>query len=64
MNGPQMPKHPKLSNGFFLAPQFTLAAFASFIDAVKLAADEGDRSRQIDCEWTVLGESGATIAST
>jgi transcriptional regulator GlxA family with amidase domain len=59
-----MPKRPKLSIGFVLAPQFTLAAFANFIDAVRLAADEGDRSRQIDCEWTVLGESGATIEAS
>jgi len=50
--------------GFVLAPRFTLAAFANFVDAVRLAADEGDRSRQIDCEWTVLGESGEMIESS
>lgn len=49
---------PKLRIGFVLAPRFTLAAFANFIDAVRLAADEGDRSRQIHCEWAVLGEPG------
>jgi transcriptional regulator GlxA family with amidase domain len=40
---------------FVLIPRFTLTAFAGFVDTLRLAADEGDRSRQIDCEWTVLG---------
>jgi transcriptional regulator GlxA family with amidase domain len=61
---PAKPKRPKLKIGFVLAPRFTLAAFANFVDAVRLAADEGDRSRQIDCEWAVLGEAGQTIESS
>ncbi|MGN6819491.1 MAG: GlxA family transcriptional regulator [Sphingomonas sp.] len=59
---PQRPS--KLRVGFVLAPRFTLAAFANFIDAVRLAADEGDRSRQVDCEWAVLGDRGETIESS
>lgn len=55
---------PKLRIGFVLAPQFTLAAFANFVDAVRLAADEGDLSRQIDCTWDVLGEPDETIKSS
>lgn len=55
---------PKLRIGFILAPRFTLAAFANFVDAVRLAADDGDRSRQIDCEWAVLGEANETIESS
>lgn len=55
---------PKLSVGFVLAPRFTLTAFASFIDAIRLAADEGDRSRQIECRWAVLGEPGKMIESS
>lgn len=59
------PSHkPKLRIGFVLAPRFTLAAFANFVDAIRLAADEGDRSRQIECEWAVLGELGETIESS
>jgi len=38
---------PRLRVGFVLTPRFTLTAFAGFIDALRLAADEGDRSRQI-----------------
>ena len=50
------PAHPKLRMGFVLQDKFTLAAFATFIDAVRLAADRGGRSRKIFCDWTVLGD--------
>lgn len=50
--------------GFVLAPQFTLVAFAGFVDALRLAADEGDRSRQIDCAWSILGEPGRPIRAS
>jgi transcriptional regulator GlxA family with amidase domain len=43
-----------LSVGFVLAEHFTLSAFALFIDQLRLAADEGDRSRQILCRWSVM----------
>ena len=44
-----------LSFGFVLLPEFTLVAFAAFLDCLRLAADEGDRSRPIRCRWTVAG---------
>lgn len=45
---------PDLRVGFILAPRFTLIAFASFIDSLRHAADEADRSRQIHCKWRVI----------
>ena len=45
----------KLRVAFLLQPEFTLVAFSSFIDALRLASDEGDRSRQVRCAWQVLG---------
>lgn len=45
----------QLSVGFVLLPHFTLLPFAAFIDALRLAADEGDQSRQVNCRWTVMG---------
>lgn len=54
----------KLRVGFVLTPRFTLTAFAGFIDALRLAADEGDRSRQIGCEWAILGIPGTPIQSS
>jgi transcriptional regulator GlxA family with amidase domain len=61
-------RNPKLRFAFILLPRFTLTAFAGFIDTLRLAADEGDRSRQIECEWTVLGSTatascGALVSS-
>jgi transcriptional regulator GlxA family with amidase domain len=47
-----------------LAPRFTLTAFAGFVDALRLAADEEDRSRPIECEWTVLGDRTIPIVAS
>lgn len=49
---------------FVLADRFTLSAFAGFVDVLRLAADEGDCSRQIGCSWAVLGRPGETIRSS
>ena len=54
----------RLSVGFILARRFTLCAFANFIDVLRLAADEGDRSRQILCRWTVLSDRMDPVASS
>ncbi|MFG1293493.1 GlxA family transcriptional regulator [Xanthobacter versatilis] len=49
-------RHPsaKLRVGFVLMHNFTLTAFSSFVDVLRLAADEGDRSRPIGCSWQVM----------
>lgn len=53
---PDMPNiKPDMRVGFILAPRFTLLSFASFIDALRHAADEADFSRQIYCHWKVIG---------
>jgi transcriptional regulator GlxA family with amidase domain len=44
----------RLCVGFVLAQNFTLSAFSLFVDQLRLAADDGDRSRQILCRWTVM----------
>ena len=55
---------PKLRVGFVLAQRFTLTAFAGFVDALRLAADEGDRSRPLECSWEVLGDPDTPIVSS
>jgi transcriptional regulator GlxA family with amidase domain len=55
---------PSLRVGFVLLPRFTLTAFAGFVDALRLAADEGDRSRPLRCSWSVLGQKDALIESS
>ena len=54
----------RLSVGFILARRFTLCAFANFIDVLRLAADEGDRSRPILCGWRVLSATMDPITSS
>ncbi len=54
----------KLSVAFVLSPQFTLLAFSAFVDTLRLAADEGDRSRQILCHWTILSHDMRPIRSS
>lgn len=44
----------RLRVGFVLANHFTLTAFSVFVDTLRLAADEGDLSRPILCDWTVM----------
>ncbi len=54
----------RLNVGFILARRFTLCAFANFVDVLRLAADEGDRSRPILCSWRVLSATMEPIASS
>ncbi|HRO38234.1 GlxA family transcriptional regulator [Thauera sp.] len=54
----------RLDIGFILARRFTLCAFANFVDVLRLAADEGDRSRPILCSWRVLSPTMDPIASS
>lgn len=58
------PDPPPLRVGFVLADRFTISAFAGFVDVLRLAADEGDRSRPIGCAWAVLGKPGEPIRSS
>lgn len=55
---------PRLSVGFILTRQFTLCAFANFVDVLRLAADEGDRSRPIMCRWSVLSDTMNPVTSS
>lgn len=54
----------RLRVGFLLADQFTLSAFANFVDVLRLAADEADKSRPILCDWTVLSDDMDTVRSS
>jgi transcriptional regulator GlxA family with amidase domain len=57
-------KAARLRVGFVLARHFTLTAFSSFVDALRLASDEGDRSRQIHCRWTVMSSTGRSVRAS
>lgn len=55
---------PRLTVGFILAKRFTLCAFANFVDVLRLAADEGDRSRPIMCRWNILSDTMSAVTSS
>ncbi|HZT02594.1 MAG TPA: GlxA family transcriptional regulator [Steroidobacteraceae bacterium] len=51
---PERAVRPPLRVGIILAEHFTLSAFAVFIDHLRLAADEGDRSRPLHVQWAIM----------
>lgn len=55
---------PSLTVGLILLPDFTLLALAGFLDTLRLAADEGDRSRPIHCSWTTMSEGGHPVRAS
>ncbi|WP_246777347.1 GlxA family transcriptional regulator [Microvirga sp. VF16] len=55
---------PKLRVGFVLMPKFTLTAFSTFVDVLRLAADEGDLSRPIACAWEVMSPQRRPVRSS
>lgn len=57
-------KYEPLSVGFLLLHRFTLLPFAAFADCLRLAADEGDRSRQLHCHWSFMTSTGEDAESS
>lgn len=64
MTRPPPPSRNRLRVAFLLADQFTLSAFANFVDVLRLAADDADKSRRILCDWSVLAERMDPVASS
>ncbi|MBS7540149.1 GlxA family transcriptional regulator [Ancylobacter lacus] len=55
---------PALNVGFLLTDNFTLSAFSLFVDHLRLAADEGDRSRPILARWQVMSSSAEPVRAS
>lgn len=54
----------KLRIGFLLSRSFTLSAFALFVDTLRLASDELDRSGRVAADWQVLASSRNLVRSS
>lgn len=54
----------RLNVGFILTRRFTLCALGNFVDVLRLAADEGDRSRPILCGWKVISATTEPVSSS
>lgn len=50
--------------GIVLAHRFTLSAFAVFVDHLRLAADDGDLSRPLRVQWSIMSARPEPIASS
>lgn len=54
----------ELSIGILLWPRFPLLSLSGLTDALRHAADTGDQSRPIRCQWKVLGTPGQRVISS
>lgn len=55
---------PVLNVGFILTDNFTLSAFSLLVDHLRLAADDGDRSRPILARWQIMASTPAPIRAS
>lgn len=62
--GPRSRGGVELSVGMLLWPRFPLLSLAGLSDALRHAADVGDQSRQLRCNWTVLGVGSESVMSS
>jgi transcriptional regulator GlxA family with amidase domain len=54
----------RLNVGFVLARSFTLSAFAMFVDTLRLASDEDDKSGRRFADWQVIGSTRHLITAS
>lgn len=57
-------RQAELRIGIVLWPGFPLLSLAGLCDALRHAADLGDRSRQVRCTWRVLGLEGESVLAS
>ena len=50
--------------GIVVTAQFTLNALANFVDALRLASDDGDRSRPLRCHWNLMSATQVPLRSS
>jgi transcriptional regulator GlxA family with amidase domain len=62
--GAERSARPPLRVGVILAHHFTLSAFAVFIDHLRLAADEGDRSRPLHVQWSIMSSRPESVPAS
>ena len=54
----------RLRVGIVLAAQFTFNALANFVDVLRLASDDGDRSRPLRCHWNLMSATQVPLRSS
>ncbi|MBX3529601.1 MAG: GlxA family transcriptional regulator [Rhizobiaceae bacterium] len=61
---PRPSEDRRLRIGFILGRSFTLSPFALFVDVLRLASDEADRSGRVFADWQVLASSPQLITAS
>lgn len=51
---------PDVRVAIVLCPSFSLVTFGTFVDSLRLSADEEEYSRQIYCRWTIVADDWKT----
>ncbi len=54
----------ELRLGFLLLPDFTLLALTGFLEALRIAGDEFDLSRNLYCQWDIMAPDSRQIRSS
>src|SRR5579871_6102746 len=62
-SNPRAAREP-LRVGVILTEHFTLPVFAVFIDHLRLAADEGDRSRPLHVQWSIMSSRQESVPAS
>jgi len=61
---PPVAERPELMVGILPFHDFTLTPLAGFVDALRLAADHADDSRQVHCGWEFLADEIEPVRSS
>lgn len=64
LKAPDRATIPYLRVGVILCPSFTLTPMATFVDALRLAADRRDNSRQIYFAWEFISAGPPTVRAS
>ena len=57
-------KRPSLVVGILVCPGFPMLSLTGIIESLRHAGDIGDRSRQIECQWEILGPPEGAVQSS
>ena len=55
---------PSLAVGILVCPGFAMMSLSGILESLRHAGDIGDKSRQIDCKWEILGDTKKPVHSS
>jgi len=55
---------PSLVVGILVCPGFAMMSLSGIVESLRHAGDVGDKSRQIECQWEILGDTRKPVHSS